>query len=111
MDERALAHGARLLPVAGHGRVRGRFSYYSKQDRFRGRYTLEGWEHVEAARAAGRGVLLLSVHAHTMEIAGCIALWHVPLGAFYRNPKNPVLACLRRRQHTGRLAHMFASTT
>jgi KDO2-lipid IV(A) lauroyltransferase len=43
-----------------------------------------------------------------MEIAGCIALWHIPLGAFYRNPKNPVLAYLRQRQHTGRLAHMFS---
>lgn len=109
MDERARWRMARDCYLSlGMGVFEAVFSYYSKQDRFRGRYTLEGWEHIEAARAAGRGVLLLSVHAHTMEIAGCIALWHVPLGAFYRNPKNPVLAYLRRRQHTGRLAHMFS---
>jgi KDO2-lipid IV(A) lauroyltransferase len=92
----------------GMGLFEAIFSYYSKQSRFDGRYTLEGWEHLDAARAGGRGVLLLSVHAHTMEIGGCIALWHAPLGAFYRNPKNRVLARLRTRQHTGRLAHMFA---
>lgn len=92
----------------GMGLFEAIFSYYSPQSRFRDRYTLEGWEHIEAAHAAKRGILLLSVHAHTMEIGGCIALWHVPLGAFYRNPKNPVLAYLRERQHTGRLAHMFA---
>jgi KDO2-lipid IV(A) lauroyltransferase len=92
----------------GMGVFEAIFSYYSKQSRFDGRYTLEGWEHLDAARTGGRGVLLLSVHAHTMEIGGCIALWHAPLGAFYRNPKNPVLARLRTRQHTGRLAHMFA---
>jgi KDO2-lipid IV(A) lauroyltransferase len=101
---RRLARGC--YESLGMGLFEAIFSYYSPQRRFDGRYTLEGWEHVDAARAAGRGVLLLSVHAHTMEIGGCIALWHVPLGAFYRNPKNPVFAQLRRRQHTGRLAHM-----
>lgn len=109
LDERTRRRMARdCYASLGMGVFEAVFSYYSKEERFRGRYTLEGWEHVDAARASGRGVLLLSVHAHTMEIGGCIALWHVPLGAFYRNPKNPVLARLRRRNHTGRLAHMFA---
>ena len=91
----------------GMGFFEAMFSYYAPQSRFRDRYTLEGWEHIETAHAAKRGILLLSVHSHTMEIGGCIALWHIPLGAFYRNPKNPVLAYLRERQHTGRLAHMI----
>jgi len=109
MDEAARRRLARqCYESLGMGLFEAIFSYYSKQERFNGRYTLEGWSHVEAARAAGQGVLLLSVHAHTMEIGGCIALWHAPLGAFYRNPKNPVFARLRRSQHTGRLAHMFS---
>jgi KDO2-lipid IV(A) lauroyltransferase len=109
LDARARRRLARqCYESLGMGVFEAIFSYYSKQARFDGRYTLEGWDYVDAARAAGQGVLLLSVHAHTMEIGGCIALWHAPLGAFYRNPKNPVLARLRRRQHTGRLAHMFS---
>lgn len=109
LDEIARRRMARgCYESLGMGFFEAMFSYYAPQSRFRDRYTLEGWEHIEAAHAAKRGILLLSVHSHTMEIGGCIALWHVPLGAFYRNPKNPVLAYLRERQHTGRLAHMFA---
>ena len=35
----------------GMGVFEAIFSYYSKQKRFDGRYTLEGWEHLDAARA------------------------------------------------------------
>ena len=38
--------------------------------RIEGRYTIEGLEHLEAAREAKRGVLLLSAHFHTIEISG-----------------------------------------
>src|SRR4030095_13799659 len=90
LDERARLRLAReCYESLGMGLCEAMFSYWAPQSWFRARYTLEGWEHIEAAHAAKRGILLLSVHAHTMEIGGCIALWHVPLGRFYLNPKNP----------------------
>jgi len=105
-ERRRLAR--RCYESFGMGVFEAVYCYFSGAERFAGRYTLEGWEHIEAARAARRGVVLLSTHAHTMEIAGRIVALHVPLSAFYRNPKNPVFAHIRDRCHEGRLAQKFA---
>ncbi len=93
----------------GMGLMEALISYYSERDRFAGRYSVEGLEHLEGARAAGRGVLLLSAHFHTIEVSGYVANLHVPLSAFYRNPNHPVFAREILRLRTRRLHRMFAA--
>ena len=45
---------------------------------------VEGLEHVEAARAGGRGVIVISGHFTTLEICGRLLCDYVPLAGMYR---------------------------
>ena len=60
---------------------------------------VEGLEHVEAARAAGRGVIIVSGHFTTLEACGRLLAAHVPLAGMYRPHGQPALewAVLRGR--------------
>ena len=91
----------------GMGFAEAIFSYFSGPKRFAGRFTIEGLEHIEAARRAKRGVLLLSAHLHTIEFSGYIANMHLSLSAFYRNPNHPVFAYMLLKLRARRLHRMF----
>lgn len=71
-------------------------------------YTLSGLEHIEAERAKGRGILLLSGHFMTLELCGRMLCNHIPLAGMYRRHKQPLL---EREVKAGRLRYadaMFA---
>lgn len=51
-----------------------------------------GWEHVEAAWAAGRGILFLTPHLGCFEITAQIYAAHRPITVLYRKPKRASLA-------------------
>jgi KDO2-lipid IV(A) lauroyltransferase len=54
--------------------------------------TLEGHEHVEAARARGRGVLFATAHIGSWEMCGVAHAWlSAPMGAVARPLDNPLL--------------------
>jgi KDO2-lipid IV(A) lauroyltransferase len=56
------------------------------------RLTIEGWEHLDAARAAGNGVLAMSAHLGSWEIAAYpIGLYREPLHVIGRPLDNPHL--------------------
>ncbi len=66
---------------------------------------LEGLEHLEAARAGGRGVILVSGHFTTLEICGRLLCDRVPLAGMYRPHAQPALEWAVKR---GRLRYAVA---
>ncbi len=68
-------------------------------------HELIGREHLEAAQAGGRGIILLTAHFTTMEIYACLLNQHVRFDVIYREPNNPVLAREMRRQFESLLAN------
>ncbi len=69
---------------------------------------IEGVEHIEAARAQGRGVIVVSGHFTTLEMCARLACDAVPLAGMYRQYPQPAMewAVLRGRSHYA--AGMFA---
>ena len=70
---------------------------------------VHGWEHVEAARAAGKGLILLTPHLGCFEIAGLYSGAQFPFTELYRPPK---LAWLEPWMRAGRSrGHVALATT
>ncbi|MGM0631536.1 MAG: LpxL/LpxP family Kdo(2)-lipid IV(A) lauroyl/palmitoleoyl acyltransferase [Pseudomonadota bacterium] len=79
-------------------------SWYRRPEEFMDRVTAHGVEHVEAARAQGRGVLLVSAHFCTLELIGGLTAQLFPVDITYRAHKNPLFDALMKRgreQHFG----------
>jgi KDO2-lipid IV(A) lauroyltransferase len=55
---------------------------------------VSGWEHVEAARQTGRGVIILTPHLGCFEIAGHFIASRMPITTLYRRPRQEWLAPL-----------------
>ncbi len=71
-------------------------------------YRIVGLEHLEAARAAGRGVILNAAHVTDMELGVYFVSRHAPVHAVYRPNNNPALDALidqGREKHLAGLIH------
>lgn len=68
---------------------------------------VEGLEHIAAARAHGRGVLLVSGHFLTLEICGRMLCDHLPVAGMYRPHRNPAMEWAVRRGRLRYAAGMF----
>jgi KDO2-lipid IV(A) lauroyltransferase len=80
-------------------------SWWASNRRIQGISHIEGREHLEAALARGKGVLMLSAHFTTLEIGARILAANVPLNIMYRPTKNELLAFFlarNRSRHTKR---------
>lgn len=53
-----------------------------------------GWEHLDAARAAGKGIILIGPHIGCFEIINLYYASLHPFTAMYKPPRKPVLATL-----------------
>jgi KDO2-lipid IV(A) lauroyltransferase len=74
----------------------------------RGKVVVEGLEHLEAARAGGRGVIIISGHFMTLEIAARLMCDHAPLAGMYRPHDGAAMEWAVRR---GRLRYASAMFT
>ena len=55
-----------------------------------------GWEHVEAARARGKGIIFLTPHLGCFEVSAACAAQQIPITVLYRPPKLAWLEPLMR---------------
>jgi KDO2-lipid IV(A) lauroyltransferase len=69
---------------------------------------LEGLEHLQAARANGRGVIVVSGHFTTLEVCGRLLCDHVPLAGMYRPYRQAAMEWAVRRGRLRYAAAMFA---
>lgn len=86
----------------GRGVMEIGLSWCRNPQDFRGIVTVKGQEHLHNALAQGRGVLLVSAHFSTLEIAGSLLALHHPFSVTYRQHKNPLFDALMKR---GRQRH------
>ena len=68
---------------------------------------VEGLEHIEAARAGGRGVIVVSGHFTTLEVCGRLMCDYVPLAGMYRPHTQPAMEWAVRRGRARYAAAMF----
>lgn len=68
---------------------------------------VEGIEHIKAARAQGRGVIVVSGHFTTLEICGRLMCDHVPLAGMYRPHAEPAMEWAVKRGRLRYAAAMF----
>lgn len=70
--------------------------------------TIEGLEHMQAARANGRGVIVVSGHFTTLEVCGRLLCDHVPLAGMYRPHAEPAMEWAVKRGRLRYAAAMFS---
>jgi Kdo2-lipid IVA lauroyltransferase/acyltransferase len=81
------------------------FAWWSTPERLARITRFEGTEHLQAALARGRGVILLTAHFTSLEMAGRTLLSLAPVSFLYRPTKNAVIAYALRRFRTARGGH------
>ena len=84
----------------GIGLFETAMSWWSSDERIRELTVLEGEEHLQAALALGRGVILLSAHFTTLEVGARAAASRMPLSVMYRPTGNPVLERFLKRNRS-----------
>lgn len=68
---------------------------------------VEGLEHMQAARANGRGVIVVSGHFTTLEVCGRLMCDYIPLAGMYRPHGQPAMEWAVRRGRARYAAAMF----
>ena len=82
-------------------------AWFGSIDPLRRGVTIAGLEHLEAARAGGRGVIIVSGHFTTLETCGRLLCDHVPLAGMYRPYRQPAMEWAVRRGRARYAAAMF----
>lgn len=83
-------------------------AWWGTLGRFAERTNVRGLEHLEAARARGRGVILLSGHFVTLEVCGRLLCAHAPVAGMYRPHGQALLEWAVKRGRLRYAAAMFS---
>jgi Kdo2-lipid IVA lauroyltransferase/acyltransferase len=71
--------------------------WWANDQRLEGMVEVRGFEHVEAALAAGRGAIMLTGHFTTLDLGGRFLTRRAPVAAMYRPHRNPLFEEIMRR--------------
>lgn len=82
-------------------------AWWGSVDPLRRGTTVQGLEHIRAAQADGRGVIVVSGHFTTLEVCGRLMCDHVPLAGMYRPHGEPAMEWAVRRGRARYAAAMF----
>jgi KDO2-lipid IV(A) lauroyltransferase len=86
-------------------------SWWGGERRLRRLYRIEGLEHYAAARAQGKGVILLGGHYTTLEISGRFLAFHIDgLQPIYKRAHNPLYEAVMVRQRRRLFDDLLQST-
>ena len=69
---------------------------------------IRGQEHIDAALASGRGVILLSGHFTSLEIGGRLLALYLPFQVMYRTQKNRLFDSYLYKQRSRYLANVIS---
>jgi len=67
---------------------------------------VRGWEHMEAALARGKGVIVLGPHLGCLELAGLYLASRLPITALYRRPRQEWVHDMMQNGRNRGQAHM-----
>ena len=90
----------------GIGVIEAAIAWSCDPERLRERVQLEGGEHLSAAMAKGKGVLLIGGHYSTLELGGTLLSLFHPMNVTYRAHKNPLVEAVMtnsRAKHFARV--------
>ncbi|MBP0047200.1 LpxL/LpxP family Kdo(2)-lipid IV(A) lauroyl/palmitoleoyl acyltransferase [Marinobacterium sp. AK62] len=92
LDTRAQARMVRQVFVNnGIGLFETAMAWWTPRERLDMKVTLKGREHLDAALAQGKGVVLLGAHFSTLDLGGLLFSNFYPVDAMYRRHNNPLL--------------------
>jgi len=102
--ERLLRHHFEAMGMA---LIEGAMSWWGSVQKIQSLAQINGLHHLEHALESGQGVILLTGHLTSMELAGHILSSHIGIGAMYRPMKNQVMEKLVAKARKRRLSPVF----
>lgn len=95
----------------GRGVMEAAEAYWGRDATLARHTRLEGLDNLNAARARGKGVILLLGHFTTLEMCGYILTRHIPdLHVVYKPTRNPVVERLMSKIRRANLGGLIASS-
>ncbi len=90
----------RSLTTMGMMMIETAMSWWASDKRLLKRVRYEGLEHLEQAKAEGKGVILLTGHFTSMELGGRLIMLKTPAYVMFRQLKNPLFNAVMMRSRT-----------